>query len=210
MLFSWPTLVPLSVKQDSVDNDVRNVPGNDVSKHALQVVDSPNFLTVPLANASKPREAAEAATPTRGARPHFDGLTQFSGCDSLKHSMLGKLVLKLVLWNLYAQITAALSADQGAPPMPTARDLQLELAALLSSYFNGDVSMSEYLTWEVEFTTSEDASVDAGLAGAAGRLALLGHEHLMDLRTLDEFEQAARRLLAELQPTSSTSEAAGS
>ena len=93
--------------------------------------------------------------------------------------------------------------------MPSALDLQRDLAAVLSSYFAGETSMSEYLTWEVEFTTSNDALVDAELSGNAGRLALLGHEFLMDLRPLDDFEQEARRLLNDLQPTGSTSEAAG-
>ena len=94
--------------------------------------------------------------------------------------------------------------------MPTAQDLRRELATVLSSYLDGKTSMSEYLTWEVEFTTSEDARVDPDLAGSAGGLALLGHEYLMDMRPLDDFEQAARLLLNRLQPTGSTSEAAGS
>ena len=94
--------------------------------------------------------------------------------------------------------------------MPSAQELQRELAKVLSSYFDGQTSMSEYLTWEVEFTTSDDARVDPDLAGSAGGLALLGHEYLMDLRPLDDFEQAARRLLDELQLTGATSEAAGS
>ena len=93
--------------------------------------------------------------------------------------------------------------------MPSAQELQRELTKVLSSYFNGQTSMSEYLTWEVEFTTSDDARLDPDLSGRAGRLALLGHEHLMDLRPLDDFEQAARRLLDELQLTGATSEAAG-
>lgn len=94
--------------------------------------------------------------------------------------------------------------------MQSAQDLQQELATVLLSYLKGETSMSEYLTWEVELTTSDDAQVSPELVGSAGGLALLGHEYLMDLRPLDDFEREARRLLHELQPTGSTSEAAGS
>lgn len=94
--------------------------------------------------------------------------------------------------------------------MPSVADLRLELATLLGLYFRGDASISDYLTWEVEFTTSEDAAIDLDFTGQAGQLSLLGHEYLMELRPVDDFEQAARRLLEQLQPTGSTSEAAGS
>lgn len=93
--------------------------------------------------------------------------------------------------------------------MPSPSLVQRELAALLSSYFRGETSISEYLTWEVEFTTSEDANQDQALTGAAARLSLLGQEYLMDVRPLDDFDQAARKLLEELQPSPATSEAAG-
>ena len=94
--------------------------------------------------------------------------------------------------------------------MPSAQDLQRELATVLSSYFNGETSISEYLTWEVEFTTSADAQVDPDLTGNAGGLALLGHEYLMDIRPLIDFDARARQLLEELRPSTATSEAAGS
>ena len=93
--------------------------------------------------------------------------------------------------------------------MPSAQDLQRELATVLSSYFDGETSISEYLTWEVEFTTSDDATVDSDLTGNAGRLALLGHEHLMDIRPQIDFDQAARRLLEQLRSSTAPSEAAG-
>ena len=87
--------------------------------------------------------------------------------------------------------------------MSATMDLRLEFTDLLESYLRGDTSISEYLTWEVEFTTSEDAAMDAGLTGEAGLLALLGQEYLMDLRPEDDFAQTARRFLGELQPADS-------
>lgn len=93
--------------------------------------------------------------------------------------------------------------------MPHSTAVRRELAALLSSYLRGETSISEYLTWEVEFTTSEDANVDRNLTGDAARLSLLGQEYLMDVRPLDDFDQAARSLLRDLKPSTATSEAAG-
>ncbi len=93
--------------------------------------------------------------------------------------------------------------------MQSPNPVQRELAALLLSYFRGETSISEYLTWEVEFTTSEDATLDQTLTGDAARLSLLGHEYLMDVRPLDDFDQAARLLLEQLQPSPAPSEAAG-
>lgn len=200
----------LSVEQRAVDNDVRYESGDDVPKHALEVMKSSNFLAVTFLNSREPGEAAKAASPTKSARSLLWGFPQLPYRQSLKDSMLGVLVLKFALWNLYARATATLPVHQGAPPMPSAQDLQRELVSVLSSYFTGETSMSEYLTWEVEFTTSDDARVDLDLAGNAAGLALLGHEHLMDLRPLADFDREARRLLNELQPTGSTSEAAGS
>ena len=94
--------------------------------------------------------------------------------------------------------------------MPSAQDLQRELATVLSSYFDGETSIAEYLNWEVEFTTSADAQVDPDLSGNAGGLALLGHEYLMDIRPLSDFDDKARRLLEQLRPSPASSEAAGS
>lgn len=79
---------------------------------------------------------------------------------------------------------------------------------VLASYVRGETSVSEYLTWEVEFTTSSDASIDPDLSGNAARLSLLGQEHLMDLRPLSDFDELVSKLLAE-QPTA-TLNAAGS
>lgn len=200
----------LPVIQDAVHNDVRHIPGDDVPEHALQIVNSPDFLTVTFSNAREPGKAAEAATPTDGARSRLVRFAQFARCDPLEHFKLGELVLKLVFWNLYARTTVTLPATQGAPPMVSAQDLQRELATVLSSYFKGETSMSEYLTWEVEFTTSDDAQVDPDLSSNAGGLALLGHEYLMDIRPQSDFDEEARRLLTELQPTGPASEAAGS
>lgn len=93
--------------------------------------------------------------------------------------------------------------------MPTTTDLRLELAALLESCVRGDTSISEYLTWEVEFTTSADAASDPDLTGEAARLSLLGQEYLMDIRPPTDFSEAARQLLEQLRPSTSSSEAAG-
>lgn len=94
--------------------------------------------------------------------------------------------------------------------MPSATDLRRELADLLKSYVGGDTSISEYLTWEVEFTTSPESAIDPQLAGDAARLSLLGHEYLMDIRPLTDFDNEAEQLLKQLERGSSASEAVGS
>lgn len=93
--------------------------------------------------------------------------------------------------------------------MPTTADLRSEFADLLDSYARGGTSISEYLTWEVEFTISEDASLDPDLTGNAARLSLLGQEYLMDIRPQADFDQAAHRLLEQIRPSTAPSEAAG-
>ena len=90
----------LPVEQRPVDDDVRGVPGDDVPEHALQVMDSPHFLTIKLSNAREPGETAEATAPTESAGPRLNGLLQIADRDALEYSMHGEHVLKLILWNL--------------------------------------------------------------------------------------------------------------
>ncbi|MXY85625.1 MAG: hypothetical protein F4X58_08335 [Chloroflexi bacterium] len=201
--------MPLSVKQRAVDDDVRDILADDVSEHALQVVNSSHLLTIMFSNACEPGEAAEATTPARSARPGLDGLVQLTRCNTFEHTMLSELDLKLVLWNLYARTMAALPSDQEPPPMPSPSDLRREFAELLKSCVDGDTSISEYLTWEVEFTTSAEVSTDPALSGDAARLALLGHEYLMDIRPRTDFHHEAELLLKQLERRSSAVEAAG-
>ena len=92
--------------------------------------------------------------------------------------------------------------------MPTTAALRQEFTDLIDSYFRGESSLADYLTWEVEFTTSEDAHVDPVLTGQAAGLSLLGHEFLMDLRPLADFETEARQFLDQPRSRSSQSEAA--
>lgn len=201
--------MPLSVKERAVDDDVGDIPADDVSKHALEVVNSSYFLTILFSNACEPGKAAEATTPPESARVGLDGLVELAKCNTFEHAMVSELVLKLVLWNLYARTMSTLPSDQGPPPMPSPSDLRREFAELLKSCVDGDTSISEYLTWEVEFTTSADGSLDSGLSGDAARLALLGHEYLMDVRPWTDFHHEAQRLLKQLERRSSTLEAAG-
>ncbi len=93
--------------------------------------------------------------------------------------------------------------------MSTAADLRQEFTELIDSYFRSETSLSDYLTWEVEFTTSEDANVDPVLTEKAAGLSLLGQEFLMDLRPLAEFEAEAREFLIQARTQASQSEAAG-
>lgn len=201
--------MPLSVKERAVNDDVGDISGDDVSKHALQVVNSSYLLTIVFSDACEPGEAAEATTPAWSARPWLDGLVQLTTCNTFEYTVLSELVLKLVLWNLYALAMAALPSDQGPPPMPSPSDLRREFAELLKSCVDGDTSISEYLTWEVEFTTSAEASIDPELSGDAARLALLGHEYLMDIRPRTDFHHEAELLLKQLERRSSAVEAAG-
>ena len=93
--------------------------------------------------------------------------------------------------------------------MATTAAVRQEFTDLIDSYFRGESSLSDYLTWEVEFTISEDAHVDPVLTGQAAGLSLLGHEFLMDLRPLEDFEAEARQFLDQSRSRSSPPEAAG-
>ena len=94
--------------------------------------------------------------------------------------------------------------------MPHTEIPRLELVDLLEAYFRGEKSLEDYLTWEVEFTTGVNADANPRLTQQAGGLALLGHESLMSIRPLSDFENEARVVLVQLRrPTVASPEAAG-
>ncbi len=93
-------LVALAVEQDIFDDDVRRIPTDYVSEHALKVVNASDLLTVELPNSRVPGEPSEAAAPTSAAGAQFKRLGQFINRETLEHSMLREQVVQLVFWNL--------------------------------------------------------------------------------------------------------------
>ena len=68
----------LSIEERALDDDVGDIPRNDVSEHALQVVNSSYFLAISFTNPREPGEAAEAASPAEACCPGLDSLLQFT------------------------------------------------------------------------------------------------------------------------------------
>lgn len=200
--------MPLPVIEHTVNDDVRRIASQDDTENAFEIVHTPHFLPAALLNPAEVREPANAASPAWSLCVLFDRFAQLPGGKALEDTMLLKQVLELILGNLYTGTTTP-SSCQGTPPMSAATDLRQEFTELIDSYFRGETSLSGYLTWEVEFTTSEDALIDPDLTGQAAGLSLLGHEFLIDLRPLADFETEARQFLDQSRSPSSQSEAAG-
>lgn len=93
--------------------------------------------------------------------------------------------------------------------MAPAADLWREFTQLLQSYLDGRMTLSGYLTWEVEFTFSEEAKVDENLTAYANGLSLVGHEVLYGDREEAEFAQEAQLLLAQFTAPIANLDAAG-
>ncbi len=92
--------------------------------------------------------------------------------------------------------------------MTAAGELRAEFADTLEAYFEGRLSLSDYLGWEVLFTLEPNRTINPAVTMDAASLSLLGQEFLMDLRPLEEFEAEGRAVLAKIR-TQPAAEAAG-
>ena len=75
-------------------------------------------------------------------------------------------------------------------------DVRAELQELARAYIAGTRSLSDILTFEVEYSDL-DLEIDDTLRRQLTWLSLRGNEYLMNMRPLSDFDEVIREVLAE-------------